>query len=573
MSHTVDPETTTTQRTTALEPQGRRRAAAVTALVIAITLLPFVVSAIALVVSDGAGYHPFNDQAVIEWRLRDIFEQLPLLGPYSRFGWFHPGPLLYFVLAPIYWLTGGSGTGLALAALVVNAAAVVGILLLARRRGGLGLLVLTAVVLSLFLGGLGPAFLRDVWNPFVTVLPFFLLVFLAWTTSCGDRWAIPVSAVVASFIVQSHVGYALPVGVLVAGGLVGILVHERVGRRATDTGTDAAANGSGRPRSLGWIPTIVITAGVLAVTWLPAVVQQVDREPGNLTDLARFFRDHGSEQSVGTAWHVVVTQLGLWPDWLRGTTDLNVIGALDTSSSPVPFVLVALVIATAVAWRTRRRDALALDLLVLALVGSMFAATTRIVGEVYPYLVEWTKVGGAIAWVAIGWTVITALDERAQRAAPDETPSGTWRRVAVAVGIGALAVSSVVATVDAADAGTPLAPDSRRVAAFTDAVERELARTPGDGAVEIRGTGGGNIWMGAGIANLLDERGYDVVVGPELEYVYGSDFVRAPGDRVRLVVEPTELDQGERLEREGGWTQIKRAGYRHLYAKPGPDAR
>ena len=96
------------------------------------------------------------------------------------------------------------------------------------------MLVTTAVVTLLLVNGLGPQFARDVWNPHITVLPFLLLGFLAWTMSCGDRWAAPVGAVVASFLVQTHVGYALPALVLAAGGFVGARVEHpprRDGRR------------------------------------------------------------------------------------------------------------------------------------------------------------------------------------------------------------------------------------------------------------------------------------------------------------------------------------------------------
>jgi hypothetical protein len=122
-----------------------------------------------------------------------------LLGPYSRFGWFHPGPALYYLLAVPYRLTGGSSGSLAFAALSINAGAVLGITLIARRRGGLPLLLITSVFVLLLMRTLGAQFLRDPWNPFVTLLPFLLLLFVAWSIACADRWALPVGAAVAPF--------------------------------------------------------------------------------------------------------------------------------------------------------------------------------------------------------------------------------------------------------------------------------------------------------------------------------------------------------------------------------------
>ena len=73
---------------------------------VALAVLPLVVSAIALVA--GSTYRPIADDAWIELQIRDIGHHAVLLGPYSRFGWFHPGPLLYYVLWLPYRLTGSS---------------------------------------------------------------------------------------------------------------------------------------------------------------------------------------------------------------------------------------------------------------------------------------------------------------------------------------------------------------------------------------------------------------------------------------------------------------------------------
>ena len=56
-----------------------------------------------------------------------------------------PGPLLPWLLAPFDWLFGT--TGILVGVAVLNSAAIVGALVLARRRGGFTLTVLVAVVL------------------------------------------------------------------------------------------------------------------------------------------------------------------------------------------------------------------------------------------------------------------------------------------------------------------------------------------------------------------------------------------------------------------------------------------
>ena len=528
-------------------------------LIVALVMLPFAVSALALLGSAGSRYHPYNDPAIIELQVRHVFDDLPLVGPYSRFDWFHPGPVLYYLLAIPYRLTGATSGSLAFAAVFVNALAVLGILLVARRRGGLPLLVTTAVVTLLLVNGLGPQFARDVWNPHITVLPFLLLVFLAWTMSCGDRWAAPVGAIVASFVVQTHVGYALPALVLAAGGFVGLAWSTRHPATAGDRTSSAT------PAARSLVRTGVITGAVLSVMWLPTLVEQLDREPGNLGKLVAFFREHGQEQSADDAWHVVASQVGAWPDWVRGSTDLNVIGALDfTHSTPVPLTLVVLVGATVLAWRRGATDALRLDLLTLALIIASFVAVSRIVDDVFPYLVKWTWAVGALAWIAIAWSVITALRGRTRGPEIDAQVA----RFAFGVGLVAVVALSAACTIDAADAGTPDPITSRHIGQLTDAVERELATTPDDGVVEIRAHGGaGSLWGGAGIADRLDQHGVEVRVAPDLQFAYGPDFVVRPDENVRLLVMPVDAVEAPAVRALGGWEEISRAGGTHLFVR------
>ena len=284
------------------------------------------VSAIRLATGAGSGYHPYADQGTIESLVRDVGHHWLLLGPFSRFGWFHPGPALYYLLALPYRLTGSSSGSLAFAALCINGGAVLGITLIARRRGGLPLLIITSVFVLLLVRTLGAQFQRDPWNPYVTLLPFLLLLFVTWSIACGDRWALPVGAGVGSFLVQTHVGYVLVVTVVVVAGFVGLVVTER-------------ARGEEHRRS--WWPTLVVTGAVLFVFWLPVAVQQITQDPGNVSQLVDFFGNHGREQRYEDAWHVLALQLGVWPDWLKGASTPSVIGTIDFSAAlPIPLGLV-----------------------------------------------------------------------------------------------------------------------------------------------------------------------------------------------------------------------------------------
>ena len=415
---------------------------------IALALLPLVVSAIAMILRVGGDYHPTADQALIELQIRDIGHHAVLLGPYSRFGWFHPGPLLYYLLWLPYRVTGSAAVSLVLAALTLNAAVVVAIAFVARKRGGLPLVVLTLFFTGLLTAALGAQVFRDVWNPDITLLAFVLLVLLVWSLSCGDAWALPASVAVGSFLVQSHVSYGLVTATLVSAGVVGAAVTEWR-RRPREQERD----GRGHDRVHAWLWALVVTAAVTVVLWLPVVIQQVTQTPGNLSTLYDFFRDHHREHSYGDAWHVLASQLSAWPDWIHGSVAQNIYsGALDLSGrAPIPVSLVVLVGAGVLTWR-RAKDALRFDaLLVLAVVAAV-ASVSRIVGAIFPYLVTWTWALGMLTWLAIAWSVARWWQAR------DATDPRVGRIALGVVAIG-LVVVCTVNVVDAARAAIPIRTD------------------------------------------------------------------------------------------------------------------
>ena len=88
---------------------------------IALAVLPLVVSAIALVVRVGGDYRPSPTRPGSSCRSATSATSPVLLGPYSRFGWFHPGPILYYLLWLPYRITGSTGVSLVVAALTLNA--------------------------------------------------------------------------------------------------------------------------------------------------------------------------------------------------------------------------------------------------------------------------------------------------------------------------------------------------------------------------------------------------------------------------------------------------------------------
>ncbi|HUO49492.1 MAG TPA: hypothetical protein VMU09_11725, partial [Acidimicrobiales bacterium] len=153
--------------------------------VIGLLAAPIVV---ALVSSLTAAGLPTGDFAIIEMGALDVPSHLPLVGVYSRFGFHHPGPVIFYLAALPVRVFGPHG--LAVTATVVNVAAVAGLVVTLHRRGGQLLVVLGAAMALLVIHALG-ADVVSIWNPYLPVLALAVAVALTWSVWERDWWCLP----------------------------------------------------------------------------------------------------------------------------------------------------------------------------------------------------------------------------------------------------------------------------------------------------------------------------------------------------------------------------------------------
>src|SRR5204863_700177 len=78
--------------------------------------------------------YPVSDGGVIELCTLHAIRKFWYTGPYSQFGWHHPGPLLFYLLAPFYALSNLRTFGLQVGAFAINLASLLTIVLLLLRR-------------------------------------------------------------------------------------------------------------------------------------------------------------------------------------------------------------------------------------------------------------------------------------------------------------------------------------------------------------------------------------------------------------------------------------------------------
>jgi hypothetical protein len=513
-----------------IPPQTRRRSdrsISVAAFPIAAALLaiPFVIAVASLL-----GYHwyPSSDLALEVLRIKDVGgRHTPLVGMQSRFDWSHPGPLMFWVFAPAYRVFGN--TGLLVGAAALNAAAVIGALFVARRRGGLPMLAIVAVIAAVLVHALGPELLIQIWNPWVPVLPFLLYVLLAWSVAERDWPALPWLVGIGSLVVQSHVSYA-PV-VFGLGFLAVALGAWRWRAASPRVGDDGAIVAGDASSARPWI----VAAGIVGVlAWTAPVVQQFTGHPGNLGAIVESFR-YPRDPAAGwsTAVGVMGRELGFVGPWIRGN-DAGPLGTVVTASAiPAVLVLLATAMLGALAWRRGARDAGRLALLAIAGAGLGLVAVSRITGILGAYLVRWTWVLAALVWLSLLWSLWSL---RARSSATNALAA-----VALVIVLG-LVVSTGWSAVSVDVPGQQ----------FSDAVAQLGPRVAGrlqqDRRYRVTAVDSENVPPPMGIALFqdLEDRGRQVRVEPRLSRALGA-WRTAPQSQVAgvvIVVAGGDIDRG-----------------------------
>jgi hypothetical protein len=387
-------------------------------------------------------WFPTGDLGQAELHVRGFLRHPPLVGAAGRIGTIteqgsHPGPSLWVILYPTYLLFGESAFGMMAGMVVLHTAAIIGTVVVARRVGGVGLAVAVAVVLAVIVRSSGPEFFVEPWNPWAAVLPFACFVLLIAGVLAGHRWMFFWAVLVGSHCVQAHVGYVVLVGALCSVALVALMADLR---------------GGARPEVL---KVVAATAGGFAVAWLPPVVDQIRRDPGNFTLLWREFASP-SEESIGwwTALRGFAGEVNLVGGWVVGPGHLPT----DDPWWPGFLAMVGLLVAAGVI-AARRTDRAGLSLVVTLGISWFIGlfAISRIFGEFYPYVIRWSWVLAGLAFAVSAWIVVReALGRMADR-------RNQFERIGLVAVVAVVTVVSTTAAVAFGRSDLPSLRDSRLV--------------------------------------------------------------------------------------------------------------
>jgi hypothetical protein len=485
---------------------------------------------------------PWGDHAIVEGETMRAWAGEQLLGTYSRYGWNHPGPALFYWMAPWHSLFGRSPAALNASVAFLNALSLAAIVAVVGRRAGRTAAFGAAAVMSLYVAQQGPELMRDFWIPHAVVLPFATLIVVTAAAAAGSLWLVPLVALVASYLAETDLSVApASLAVLVAGAAFFV----------------AARGWRGLRRDRRLLAMVAVTVLVCAVVWYPPLYEQLRSGPGNAKAVMNFFlhpdlaKDPDLGKSLGQGISAVANAGSVLVAGKRDAVD-----TAHASAWKELFLLVtlaALAAGTVVAWQRNRRFASALCLCALtALVGEIYAVT-HIRGELYTYLVDWSGAAAAVGWIGVlcAFTPERLLD-------PGVAGAGRAAVTAGAALAAAVIVWNVVAQVRTADLASHDPAYSWRPQKAIDLAVRRWAATSGKQRPTIYIPQNDAWSAAAGVYIDRLRHGQAVTIDPGWLGVFGTKF--APGSSADSALvftlsaqpQPTLLRGAYKLVEAGG---------------------
>ena len=450
---------------------------------------------------------PSADWALLQIGVHEAADGRLVLGPYSRFGWHHPGSLLFYALAPAYVLGKGATVSLHVAASVFSVLALltaVGAWFRACRHSParhLFVLLLAIHCVTFTLGWLGSVH-SEVWNPIIALLPFTALLMTTVAVLVGSAALLPVAVVLHAFVSQSHAQYLLPATAALAVAAIG--ARQRWFSEKPDA----------RPRAFHWAASVIVMLGC----WLPAILDAALHQGGNAREIFRFFiAPDEASGSDPRRWLFAATRLSEpLPSILHLSKLPSSIRALASSMFGVLLVVAVplLHFARSVPGEGNR-DRLTGAL--LTVVESQLAASVVAIwilrGEPERHVLQWLIAVAFVCWLAIA---LVALHRFRFLECLTASASARWGMAAI------VALATLFQVARAVAHPPPYGDERRAIRTIVPALEC-LSETAGSSPL-IKLVDGDAWRLGAGVALQLLERSHPPWFEREESYRFGRAF-------------------------------------------------
>ena len=462
------------------------------------------------------------------------------VGSYSRYGWNHPGPLLYQAFALPYAVSGRREIALKWTALALNLGWLAAAWILIRRDAP-RLAVLLALALI-------PLLWRDqrllfaTWNPYAPVLALPVAVALAARMHAPGRWTLAGLVAVLSFAVQAHVGLAVAAAAI---GLTALAAWWVGARRASPQPT--------RPR-------VVLLAALVtgAASWAVPLLHDLRHPPGNLAAILAFVLDPAHARP---AWpHAIEAAAYMFhapvlPAWeaLWDALPARPMGWLSASLA-LQLGLVAVVARHHA--RQGRRFAAAFASACAATTLAIPIAAHGIVGPMSDYLLLWGTVVGALVAAVLLDALTTRLSPAADTGWTSAARVGLPVMLLVWAGVGGYRVVGKHADQASDTTLRALALDLQR---YCDrhGIRRPLVDYDAAAWQEL-----------AGLVLQFDKVDRPIHVAPGAVYLVGAPFAPTGGEDATFYLMPTAAALPPALDGRTEWV-TSRGVHRIVRVAPG----
>lgn len=506
---------TRSTRSTARTATDQRRGLGQRWLLISVCFLVLVPVVSSIIQHGTGGWVPDGDDAWVARRTMQVVSSSPpLIGQEStasdeptESGLSHLGPASYYVMAGPYALAGWSPIGITIGASLVVAGAILAAVWLASRVAGDRGTLAAGIVIAALAIRLGQEWLVRPTSSVLAVMPLFAAIVGLWAYLRRDRMGFVVAIAFGSFAIQTSL-VVLPLASVVV--LAALTV---------------AAVRLGRSREVPWVGWSWIVLVLVAVSWIPPLIDQFTRSPGNLADLLQYLY---SDTSGASRRGKVTEALGFGPalatvidavtnPWGLGGRQLRGGGVWLLEPGQLGMVapgIFAAALAASLWWAVRRQRTVILVLLGVALgttAAAVLAFSRRPTATLFnsTYFVLWIQAVAATWWLAIVLCGVDAAvvaarrrQARAPRRAKGRKEAGIRPVLVYRAGLGLIAVLVVIA------AAQPIPRDeSDRVRTLSEQVRANLP----DGTYEVEGKGL-VAWVSTakGLGTDLLAHGYDV---------------------------------------------------------------
>ena len=393
---------------------------------LAVSLL--LIAVLAFAVGPGFDNRSFDlDMALLEMYTRHAVDGRQALGPYSRFGWNHPGPVYFYLLAPLYWLSGDSSTSMFLTARIMNllsALCLLGTLYAFTRESGPLTTAWSSLVTLLYVVYLGAGLVCSPWNPWIVIFPSALFMVCCAACATGKPLFLPAVVATGSFLVQTHVALLCLVGAVAFASLVLLLFRP------------GAMQSHGR----AWKVSAVLSLILALLMWAPPLLEEAANHPGNLSKLLQFFQAGSPGHTPGEAF-AEVSRLVAWLPLLPIRWLPFRVPDFEYACAGQVFALLQLGLLPLAAWIAHREHRpFQARLAILGTVGlvASFWAAMHVQGGLFGYLVTWTSAIGLVNWIVLGSVALDRFADAGSRRLSYRSP---WV-AAVFVGLMGLTVAT-----------------------------------------------------------------------------------------------------------------------------------